>query len=161
MAEKDYYEPIKKEFEELFRTKGKSYLEITAYKKFSNKLKEEIPSNRNIIYTFLRKASPDITGFLKVDLYTRFIVVEIKDIEIELDHIFQVRKYAKLFDAKYAFLVSTYEIPVEIKELSKVTFILEDLPLYGKLILVQFDKSVGSFIDWYKENPFMQDYYWK
>ena len=161
MAEKDYYEPIKREFEKLFRVKGESYLEITAGKRFTNKLKEEIPSNRNIIYTFLKKAPPDITGFLRTDFGARFIVIEIKDAEMGLDHIFQARKYAVLFDARYTFLVSTHEIPVEVKELSKITSILRELPFYGRLTLVQFDRVVGSFVDWYEENPFMQDHYWR
>ena len=161
VAGKDYYEPIKKEFEELFKAEGESYFEITAGKRFTNKLKEEIPSNRNIIYTFLKKASPDITGFLRTDFGARFVVIEIKDAEIELDHIFQARKYTYLFDARYAFLVSTHEIPVEVKELSKTAFILRGLPFYGRLTLVQFDKVAGSLVDWYEENPFMQDHYWR
>jgi hypothetical protein len=110
---------------------------------------------------FLDKVAPDITGFLKINSSCYFVIIEVKDDVIELDHIYQVKKYAELFGAKFAFLVSTDEIPVELKELSRVAFKMLSLPLYGKLILVQFDKDSGELIDWYVENPFNVDRHWR
>lgn len=47
MAEKDHYEPIKKEFEKLLSSQGTVHLEITANKVYSNKLKAEIPEDKS------------------------------------------------------------------------------------------------------------------
>jgi len=161
MKEKEYYETIKSKFEQLFKEKKETYLEITANKNFSNKLKSQILSNREIIFNFLKEAAPDITGFIKKDYGTEFIVIEIKNEILKLDHIYQTRKYAELFDAKFAFLVSTREIPEEIKRLSKIVFSLLSLPAYKKLVLVQFDNNSKQFVDWFEENLFENEYYWK
>jgi hypothetical protein len=161
MKERDYYEPVKSAFEQLFKEKGSAYLEITADKPLSNKLKAEI-RNRDIIFSFLREARPDITGFLKKDEYsTKFIIIEIKDEAIKLDHIYQTRKYAELIDASTVFLVSTVEIPEEIKKLSHIVFTLLSLPSYKKVILCHYNDDSKQIVDWYEKNPFEDDYFWK
>ena len=158
MAEKDFYETIKNEFGKLFESKRQTaHLEITADKHFSNKLKRQISDYRHIVFYFLKDVAPDIAGFIKGEYGTDLIVIEVKDEIIKLDHIYQVRKYAELFDAKFVFLVSTKEIPEEIKKLSKVVYSLLSLPAYKKLVLVQFDKSSNRFIDWFEEEPFEKD----
>src|SRR3972149_9068145 len=97
--ERDYYKPIKAKLEELLGTKFSNFhLEITADKKFSNKLKTEISPNRDIIFHFLKEAAPDITGFIKGEYSSDFIVVEIKNEEIKIDHIYQTKKNAELFN---------------------------------------------------------------
>ena len=161
MSEKDYYEPIKKRFEDLFNTKRETHLEITANENFSNMLKEQIPDSRHIIFYFLKEVAPDLSGFVRRDYGTEFIVIEVKDEVLKLDHIYQTRKYAELFDARFAFLVSTQEIPEEIKKLSKIIYSLLSLPAYKKLILVQFDKNTNRFVDWFEENPFENEHYWR
>lgn len=161
MSEKDYYEAIKKEFEDLFSAKGETYLEITANKTFSNKLKKEIPDYRHIIFYFLKEVAPDISGFIKSNYGTKFIIIEVKDEVLKLDHIYQTRKYSELFDTRFAFLVSTQEIPEEIKRLSKVIYPLLSLPAYSRLILVQFNIDTNQFVDWFEENPFEKEIYWK
>lgn len=159
--ERKYYDPVKKKFEELFNLRGETYFEITANKKFGNKLKQEIPQYKNIIFSFFNQFYPDITGFIKRTSGTEFIIVEIKDEVIKIDHIYQARKYAELFDARFAFLISTQEIPHELKELSKIVFPLLSIPAYKKLILVQFDKNKNQFIDWFEQNPFEQENNWQ
>jgi hypothetical protein len=161
VTEKDYYEPIKKGFEELFNAKGETHLEITANKNFSNRLKGQIGTNRDIIFYFLKEVAPDISGFIMRDYGARFIVIEVKDEVLKLDHIYQTRKYAELFDASFAFLVSTHEIPEEIKKLSKVVYSLLSLPVYKSLILVHVDKKTHRFVEWFEENPFENEYYWR
>ncbi|MGH7800978.1 MAG: hypothetical protein ACREOW_10190 [Thermodesulfobacteriota bacterium] len=161
MSEKDYYEAVKKEFEDLFNTKGETYLEITANKTFSNKLKKEIPDYRHIIFYFLKEVAPDISGFIKRKYGTEFIVIEVKDEVLKLDHIYQSRKYAELFDARFVFLVSTQEIPEEIKRLSRVVYSLLSLPASRKLILVQFNADANQFVEWFEENPFEKEIHWK
>lgn len=161
MKEKNYYEVIKKELEKLFKDKEKGvYLEITA-DKFSNKIKKQIPDGRDIIFSFLGKkgARPDITGFIKRK--KDFVVVEIKDKEINLDHICQLKKYAILFGAKFAFLISIKEIPQEIKKLSKATIYLLWNQSFPNLTLVHFDKDTNKFAEFFEENPFEKESYWR
>jgi len=162
-SEKEYYPLIKDKLGELLRAKTTNfYLEITANKKFSNKLKAEIRQDRDIIFHFLKEASPDITGFIKNNYSTDFIVVEFKKGRIKLDDIYQTRKYIDLFAAKFAFLISLEAIPEEIKRLQKVTYELLSTRHYSyPFILTQFSEKTGNFIEWYLKDPFKEDTYWK
>lgn len=156
--ESEYYEVIKIKLEELIRTKFSNfYLEITANKNFSNKLKAGISERRNIIFNFLKEAAPDITGFIKGEYSSDFIVTEIKKEKIKIDDIYQTKKYAQLFDAKYAFLISTQEIPEEIKRLStEVYSILLTNCSYAheRITIVYFDDEKENFVEWFEKNPF-------
>jgi len=163
MAEKELYKILKEKFEKLFKNGVENirnvYLEITADRKFSNRLREKIPHNREIIFVFLREIAPDITGFIERETspgFTthEFIVIEVKDEPLKIDHVYQTRKYAELFDAKFAFLVTTQEIPEELKRLSRVVYSLLSLPGYRRLTLTFFDKTTGEFVDWFEGNPF-------
>src|SRR3989338_11002811 len=155
-TEKSYYQPVKDWLERQLQTRFSDFhLEITANKQFSNKLKELINDYRNIIFRFLNEAAPDITGFVKGEISPEFIVVEIKNKEIKIDDIYQTRKYAELFDARYALLVSTKEIPEEIKRLSKVVFSLLSLPAYKQLTLVHFGDNAKNIV-WFPDNPFIK-----
>ena len=161
--ERKYYELIKAKLESFLKTRTDNFhLEITANKKFSNKLKAEVRPHRDIIFLFLKEASPDITGFIKREYSSDFIVAEFKKEKIKLDHIYQTRKYRDLFDSKFAFLVSLQPIPEEIKRLHKATFTLLSSPsIYHAFILVHFDEKSGNFVEWYPENPFEKDLYWR
>jgi hypothetical protein len=161
--EENYYAPIARHLDQLFRQKGVLgvHFETTANKKFSNQLKSKISDHRHIIFSFLKEVAPDITGFITKGNLTDFVVVEIKNEEIKLDHIYQTRKYAELFDAKFAFLVSSHEIPEEIKRLSKVVSSLLQFSYSRKLFLGHFSIVTNSFHEWHLENPFENDYYWK
>lgn len=156
--ERDYYETIKTKLDELIRSRFSNvYLEITAEKKFTNKLKAEISphGHRDIIFHFLKGAAPDITGFIKGEYLSDFIVIEIKNEEIKIDDIYQTRKYAELFNAKYALLISTKEVPEEIKRLSKVVYsLLSSGYSYERIILIEFDAKKGNFVEWFEKNPF-------
>lgn len=156
-TEREAYTDIKNWLEEQLKTRFTDFhLEITANKKFSNTLKQQIDRNRDLIFNFLKEAAPDITGFVKGEYSKEFIVVEIKNKPIKLDDIYQTRKYAELFDARYALLVSTEEIPEEIARLSKVVFSLLSLPAYKQLTLVHFGGN-GKNIVWFSENPFVKN----
>jgi hypothetical protein len=161
--EENYYDGIKQRFTDLFQSKGyEAYFEKTANKKFSNKLKSKIPDYRHIIFYFLKDVAPDITGFVLKGNFADFVIIEVKNEEIKLDHIYQARKYAELFEAKFAFLVSTVEIPEEIKRLAKVVHPLLSAPsIYHCRTVVHFDGETKSFKDWYPENPFEKEYYWR
>lgn len=163
--EKEYYPMIKVKLEDLLKTRTANfYLEITANKKFSDNLKAEIREGRDIIYRFLREASPDITGFIKDKYSSDFIVVEFKREKIKLDDIYQTKKYRELFNAKFTFLISSEPIPTEIKRLDKALdyqLLKAGLHWTFTFVLVEFDKQEEKFVKWYPENPFEKDIYWK
>jgi len=161
-AEKEYYKPIKAKLEDLLRARVDNFhLEITA-NGFSRELKDEV--KEDIVWHFLqeRKARPDITGFVKGEYTLDFIVVEVKQSKMELDDIYQLRKYRDLFDAKFAFLASLQPIPGEIKRLHKVRYWLLASPSHLQaVVLAHFDEDSTNFVEWYPENPFEKDLYWR
>ncbi len=155
--EREYYGPVKSWLQRLLESKfANVYLEVTADRTFSNTLKAQIDRNRDLIFSFLREAAPDLTEKRKneVSIPVEFLVVEVKARPIKLDDIYQTRKYAELFDARYALLLSTHEIPEEIRRLSQVLFPYPlALPVYKQLTLVQFGDN-GSRTDWFPDDPF-------
>lgn len=162
--EESYYGVVKEKLGELFKEKGvRTHLEITANGRFSNKLKSKIPSGREIIFSFLKKKlAPDVTGFIEAGILPGFVVVEVKSNKIGLDDLYQVKKYADLFDAKFAFLVSLKPIPEEIRRLSKVVYTLLTRPsIYQSFTIAQFDEYSGKFVEWFEKNPFSESIYWK
>jgi hypothetical protein len=156
--EKDYYPGLKNRLEELLKSRfSEFHLEITATRTFSNKLKAGIPQGRDLIFHFLKGASPDITGFIKEQYTTDFLVAEFKRKTLRLGDIYQARKYAELFDAKYALLITIEEIPEELKRLSRLVYSLLSLPGHRRLTLVRFDEQQEQFVDWFEKNPFLKD----
>jgi len=161
--ENDLYKPIKETLENVLNSKYSEFLlEITAYGHISNKIKEKISGNREIIFHFLKEASPDITGYVKnedpmafffegSDYF--FIVIEVKTEKIKLDHIYQIKKYAELFDAKLALLITLEEIPEELKRLSKVNKQLLSNKEY-QIVISQYDLVGVEFKEWFPKNPF-------
>lgn len=164
MAEADFYEPIKKGLEELLASKGKSfYLEVTAARRLSEKLKGKLPQGREIVFTFLKKR-PDLLGFVEGQYSSNFITVEVKEQVKKLDDIYQAKLYKEVFDARYGFLITTAPIPEEMKRLFNCTFsILHSSAdsIYGFLVIGHFDQTKGQFVDWYEKNPFEEEQYWE
>jgi len=155
-CESSYYESVRGWLEQILKEKFASYhLEVTAYRQFSNTLQSQFDRNRDLIFAFLGDAAPDITGFVKKDSSSlrEFVVVEVKNTPLKLDDIYQTRKYAELFDASYALLVSTVEVPAKITRLSEVVFPLLQLPNYKQLTLVSFLEN-GGRVEWFRDNPF-------
>jgi hypothetical protein len=157
IGERTLYEPVKVWLEQILKQKYASFhLEVTAFGHFSNVLQSQIADYRELLFAFLNEAAPDITGFVKMDSSSlrEFIVAEIKAAPIKLDDIYQTRKYAELFDAKDALLLSTSEIPERITRLSRVVPSLLTLHGgYGKVTLVRFEDN-GSRVTWFPEIPF-------
>jgi len=163
MIERTHYESIKKKLEELMKRKfNKFHLEITANKHFSDKLKEKISRKRDLIFIFLKKAAPDLTGYIKAEeLYSpymgndyAFVVVEVKPNRIKLEDIYQVRKYSELFDARLTLLITFREIPEEIKRLSRIVKPLLKQTDGEKIILARFNPEENEFKEWFPKNPF-------
>jgi hypothetical protein len=156
-SEQACYDLVKESLEGILKSKFNSYhLEVTAHKQFSNVLQSQIDPNRDLIFAFLNDAAPDITGFVKKvsSSLREFIVVEVKVTPLKLDDIYQARKYAELFEARYAILASSSEIPAKIVRLSKVIPHLLALPAYQQLTLARFEES-GRLTDWFPTNPFV------
>ena len=160
MSEANFYQPIKDKLEELFVAKGKQpYLEITATKGLSEKLKQKIPQNREIVFVFLKK-KPDLFGFIEGQYSNDLITVEIKERIEKLDDIYQAKLYKEVFDAKYGFLITIEPIPEEIKRLCRNTFnILRSSgdDTYRFLAIGQYDKESSKFADWFEKNPFEEE----
>ena len=159
--ERDLYPVVKAWLRPLLETQFASvHLEITADRTFSNTLKRMIAPERDIIFSFLKDAAPDLTGFVtgrKGDPYPRmeFLVVEVKNTPIRLDDIYQTRKYAEFFDAHHALLVSTHEVPEEIMRLSKVVYPLLAIPPYNKITFCRFSNA-GNSVEWIPDDPFVK-----
>jgi len=157
--EKEFYKPIKEALKNLLKSifSGKEvHLEVTAEKGFSNKLKSQIPDYLEIVFQFLRDVKPDITGFIRQNYSSEIIVIEVKDEPIKLDHLYQIKKYAELLNAKYALLISTHEIPEEIKRLCRKVYAVLSLPAYNKITLVYYDQEKNKFREWFEEIPFKE-----
>lgn len=159
ISERSYYEPVKASLEQTLKEKyANVHLEVTAFGQFSGELTSQISPYRELVFAFLKEAPPDITGFVRQDSSSlaEFLVVEVKAVPIKLDDIYQVRKYAELFDAKNALLLSSSEIPDKIKRLSArvVPSLLSLHGGYGKVTLARFDEENGTVFKWFPECPF-------
>jgi hypothetical protein len=132
------------------------HLEVSAAGTFTNVLKQMIDPSREIIFSFLRDAAPDLTGFVKRDRSSsvEFVVVEVKTTPIKLADIYQTRKYADLFDAHYALLLTPRDIPEEILRLSRVAFpYITLIPGNRHISLVKW-RDGGNSVEWVPDDPF-------
>lgn len=139
------------------------HLEITATIGLSERLKAKIPSNREILFAFLRKR-PDLFGFVENQHTSDLITVEVKKRIDKLDDIYQAKLYKEVFDARYGFLIVTDHVPEEIKRLCKNTpSILQSTTdsIYRFLAIGHFDPETGRFADWLDHNPFERTHYWQ
>ena len=160
VKEEHYYDLIAEELARLFKEKGITvHLEITARREMSDALKARMPRHMDVVLLFLKKVRPDITGYAEGK---GFIVIEVKK-KAGLDAIYQLKKYADLLDARFAFLVSLEPIPEDLKRL------LDRLSLISKLkssihhvfVLTYFDVENRRFVEWFEEDPFSKNIYWQ
>lgn len=166
VAEKELYEAVRRNLSNLFQAKFDGhYLAITSEGSFPEEILSHIPQYDEIIFTFLKKKnSPDITGFVELVTKTEpkyaayhFITVEIKNATISLEDIYQAKRYADLFKAKYGFLISTKPIPTTIKRLcDRIPILYIAGTSYEKLRIAQFDAEKEEMIQksWFPESPF-------
>jgi len=120
VSEDVYYEDICDTIESIFRHSAKKHgyeeeidvhLEVTA--EGSIFLKE---LNTIEIQESFSRQRPDVTGY---ESYRRgainIIIAEIKAQKLRLQDLYQMLRYADLFDANYSFLVTTDTIPTSIE----------------------------------------------
>lgn len=163
--ERKLYEKVKSEIQDRFQKKGFTcHIEVTADGQFTDYLKDQV--KHDIVFTFIKRAkgsehaSPDLTGFTKIptrDYIEDFITVEVKNERLTLDHLYQAKKYADLFSAKYGFLISTEPVPAELKKLHKAVNILSRFMSGYHIYLAQLDTKIFGMIiedSWFPENLF-------
>ena len=158
MIEKELYKVIKGSLEIDFISKfNNCYLAITSEGKFPEEILGNVGDYYDIIFSFLKKKnSPDLTGFVKTDYRTDFITVEVKNSALTLEDVYQAKRYADLFQARYGFLISTKPIPTIIKRLCNKIFILNIMGTGGRLRLARFDIDKNKILEnsWFPESPF-------
>lgn len=142
--EKPLYEPIKNALMEIFDHIGDCHLEMTAKKRFSNKLKKAFDDVALYMIT-VERFFPDITGFMKTKYSTDIITVEVKAEAPMIKDIFQTKDYAEVFNARYAILVSVKTISEERRRL--ILKRREIMTRYPRepVIIAQFDMDTGDF----------------
>jgi len=85
-----------------------------------------------------------------------------KEPALKINDIYQLRRYADLFEAQFAFLISLQPIPEEIKRLvTSIPHVLSLVNWNHKLVLVQLDPKSKEFTEWFPENPFEKGVNWE
>jgi hypothetical protein len=163
MAEADWYDLVQVKLgEQLSAVAASYYLETGAAKGFSETVKAAIPSGREILFSFLRRR-PDIIGFVSREYAKELITVEVKERSLTIEDIYQAKMYKEIFSARYGFLVSATPIPEALKRLCKQTpSILHSVDdgIFKFLAIGQVDRA-GGFVEWFEDNPFLKEFYWK
>jgi hypothetical protein len=163
MAEADLYDLVDAKLaEQLSGVAANFYLETAAAKGFSETVKAAIPSGREIVFSFLRRR-PDIIGYVNREYAKDLITVEVKEKSLDIEDIYQAKMYKEVFGARYGFLVTAGPIPEALKRLCKQTYPIQHSAndsTYSFLAIAQFHRA-GGFIEWFEENPFSKEFYWK
>lgn len=142
--EEPLYEPIMKALKRIFSCLGECHLEITADKRFTNKLKRHF--SKDTLYIIrVEGFFPDLTGFVKMPYATDLITVEVKGEKIAIKDIFQAREQAEIFDAKYALLVSPKTIPEEIRRFVKDRSPILNYAYNRRVVIAQFNEDNKEF----------------
>jgi len=145
------YEIVMNKMHNLFRSKGIPVsFEITASGTLSDEMKRGL-SDIQLFFIERLKRRPDVIGYNK-DL--GYIVIEVKDKEIDFDSIYQLKEYSDLFMTRFAFLVSSKPIPEKIRRYFSKIFIPRNVGIYWRVFLVHFDPSEGKIVEWYERSPF-------
>ncbi len=136
--EEELYLPVMKLLETMFAEVGECHLEISA-SGISEGMKKHLDDPAiNILQTESKK--PDIFGYILAEksYFKRRIVVEIKKGHLTIDDVYQVKKYAEILDAYYAFLIS----PKGFKEIYRRFLLQRHAPLsisgYQPIIIMRF-----------------------
>ena len=142
--EEALYEPIMKALKYVFSCLGECHLEITADKRFTNKLKRQF--SKDTLYIIrVEGFYPDLTGFVKTQYATDLITVEVKAKPITIKDIFQAKEQAEIFNAKYALLASPKMIPEEIRRFVKDRSEIMNYSYNKRVVIAQFHGDTGEF----------------
>jgi hypothetical protein len=163
MAERDWYDPVEAKLgEQLTAVADNFYLETGATKGFSERVKAAIPADREIVFSFLRRR-PDILGYVNREYSKDLITVEVKEKSLTIEDIYQAKMYKEVFGARYAFLITATAIPEALKRLCKQNYQIQHSShddTYSFLAIAEFHRA-GGFVEWFEDNPFAKEFYWK
>ena len=166
MNEAELYEPVMSCLREAFAAVGKTVrLEVGATMGLSEQVKRAIPEGKEIVFSFLRQHRPDIIGVIEGEpLLSRLFIAEVKAKSLTLENVYQTKRYKDLLEAKAGFLVTIHPIPEDLRRLCSQNWdILSSASdsAYKFLAICRFDIGTGKFIDWFRENPFQKEHFWK
>lgn len=71
--------------------------------------------------------------------------------------------YKEVFGARYGFLITATAIPEALKRLCKQNYQIQHSShddTYSFLAIAEFHRAAG-FVEWFEDNPFAKDFYWK
>lgn len=137
------YEPIKNALKEVFTHLGDCYLEVTC-KGLSNQLLRSL-DDFALFYVKIDKQYPDIAGFVKTTYGKEIVTVEVKSHIRKINDFFQAKRYAEVFDAKYAFLISSETIPEQIRRFINKRSTIYSFSYNKSVIIAQFDATAQEF----------------
>ena len=136
--EEPLYEPIMNALKEVFDHFGYCYLEKTADKRFSNRLKRQF-SKDTLYINRVEGFFPDLTGFVKTQSTVDLITVEVKATSPTIKNIFQAKQQAEIFEAKYALIISPKVIPEEKRRFVKDRSSILNYSYNRQLVIAQFN----------------------
>jgi hypothetical protein len=142
--EESLYEPIMKALKRVFICLGECHLEISADKRFSNKVKRQF--SKDTLYIIrVEGFFPDLTGFVKTHHATDLVTVEIKPKEIVIRDVFQAKEQGEIFDARYVLLVSPRPIPEEIRRFIKDRSSILNYSYNRRVVVTQYHEDTDDF----------------
>ena len=161
-TEKPLYGLVKDYLQREFSQFGKCELETTS-KKITEKAKAWL-DDAALFFIRVEKKLPDMIGRFKPDpskkspygFYEGLIIAEVKNKEPSLKDIIQTKVYAEVFDAPFAYLISSKAMIEEMRRFLSKRYSLRSYGAYRKVYIGKFDISSGSVNedDWYPEYPF-------
>ena len=126
------------------------YLEIIGGRKkgrnrFSEYLKNKLKDD-TLAMMRNEKHYPDIVGFVQKDVESEkeIIIAEVKDEPLTIEMLVQAKTYQEIFNAKFAFLLSTFDYPAE-----KVSYLLNKPSAKGDITIIQFEVTYKETGDGY------------
>jgi hypothetical protein len=122
--ESDLYEPVKQALEKLLAASTDIHVEITA--NGISKVSQRRLDDAAFLFLKSEKTQPDIMGYLLEEVspfglelakrgHRATVIAEIKNDEIRIPDIYQAKRYAEVFDADYAFLISSEDVSEDVK----------------------------------------------
>ncbi len=126
ITESVLYEPIVKALCKKYATYY-HHFEITSNRQPSDTMKNVLELPEILYLGKFEKVFPDIMGYYSTGIEQRpsdalptimtgIVVVEVKPRRIKVSDVYQIKKYAEIFHARDALLVSTEEMIIEVKK---------------------------------------------
>jgi hypothetical protein len=156
------YEPVRDYLQKQFGAFGECELEVTR-ERITEKVKRWL-DDPSLFFIRVEKKLPDVMGHFKPDpskqpphgFYEGLIVTEIKSEPPKVQDIFQTKLYAEVFEAPFAYLISSKGMVEEMRRFLSKRYSLLSYGAYRKVYIGKFNLIELQIReeDWYPENPF-------